>query len=88
MVGQASYSIEAGQSTTIALTLNPAGQAAMAKAHGHKLGVKLSVMMGSDTVATVKLTFKKSKKDRQDRRLKRFKQHGRDKRHAQDRRRK
>jgi phosphodiesterase/alkaline phosphatase D-like protein len=89
MVGQASYSIAAGQSDTISITLNEAGQDAMAKAHGHKLSVKLSVVMGSDTVATVKLTFKrKGKKDRQDRRLKRFKQHGRDKRYAKDRRRK
>ncbi len=56
-VAQASYSIAAGGSTTVTLTLNQAGQAAISKARGHKLAVTLTVLLGSKTVATFHVTL-------------------------------
>jgi phosphodiesterase/alkaline phosphatase D-like protein len=56
-VGQASYSIAAGASTTLTLTLNQAGLAAISKARDHKLAVTLTVLLGSKTVATFHLTL-------------------------------
>ena len=56
-VGQASYSIAAGGSTTVTLTLNQAGQAAISKARGHKLALTLTVLLGSKTVATFHVTL-------------------------------